>query len=167
MHALPHQPHLVRGAGEGAVVAMGGTTITYKVTAADTNGAWSLIEYNLPPYYQGTPTHWHAQTLEALYIVQGTLALTLDDHTIMANRGASILVRPGVQHTFFNPTATPVTLLAWFCPGGCEQYFQDLATLMGQEPLGSSEPALTDMDQLHALWQKYDQHHPPEPFAQA
>lgn len=154
-----YRPHVVVPTGGGARHVIEGATITVKTTGADTDGAWSLVEYTLPPYAQGTPAHWHADTVEAMYVLDGLLALTLDDATITAGRGAMILVPAGVRHTFYNPTATPVTLLAWFCPGGCEGYWTELSAL--QATLGAgSDQAVIPPDQLAMLWHKYDQHYP-------
>ncbi len=151
--------HPARGvmvAGEGRTLHLLDATITYKVTGATTHGAWSLLEYIAPPYYGGLPAHWHERTLETCYVVAGTMALTLDDHTITVSRGAVIAVPPGVRHTFFNPTAAPVTLLMWFSPSGCEEYFEALAPLLAAEP---SRP-LAEQIRLAQLWRTFDLHHP-------
>ena len=115
--------HGVVRTGAGATAMDQDMTIIYKVTSADTDGAWSLVEYTLPPYAQGTPLHWHRKTDEAIYVLDGLLALTIDDHTMTASPGTVITIPAGARHAFFNPTATPIRLLLWFCPGGSEGYW--------------------------------------------
>lgn len=146
--------NFVLATGQGQSLSLLGSTITCKVTSASTGGAWSLVEYMAPPYWAGPAVHWHTRTTEAFYVLDGTLALTLDDKTSMIGKGACVVVPPGVRHTFFNPTASPVCYLAWFSPGGFEQYWEELGTLIAAQPYWP--PA--DTRALQELGRKYDQY---------
>jgi mannose-6-phosphate isomerase-like protein (cupin superfamily) len=139
-------------ASDGRRIEILGVTITYKVTSADTHGAFALIEYIAPPHFHGPALHEHARTTQMFYVLDGTLAFTLGEKTIMAARGTSILVPPRVIHTFWNPTAAPVTFLMLFSPGGLERYFEELAALVAAET--GWPPA--DMSKVAALAAKYD-----------
>ena len=154
MEDLPNVPVFVMVAEEAQPLAMLGATVTSIATSTQTGGAWSLVKYTAPPHYAGPPLHWHKHTMEAFYILEGTLAFTLDERTITASAGAFILVPPGIAHTLFNPTAAPASYLAWFSPGGHEQYFQEVALLSGTE----TESVSSDETILEALNQKYDQY---------
>ncbi len=148
---------LVRAAGEGETITALGTTITYRVSTEATGGAWALLEYIMPPHFAGPALHRHGHTTELFYIVDGTAAFTLGDETITATPGTSVHIPPGVVHTFFNPTAAPVTFLLWIAPGAFAGYFDELFALVRAEP--AWPPA--DRRKLEALIARYDSLPPP------
>jgi quercetin dioxygenase-like cupin family protein len=96
-------------------------TLRTRVSNADTAAACVLLDVTLPPFWDGCALHWHARTTEVMYVLNGTLAYTLDDITTTASDGTVLLILPGVVHTIWNPTATPTTYLAWFAPGSAER----------------------------------------------
>jgi mannose-6-phosphate isomerase-like protein (cupin superfamily) len=150
---------LVKVSGEGRSITLRGVTVTHKADSADTNGAWSLLEYQAPPHFEGPARHWHAQTTEAFYVLEGTLTFVIAEQTITAGPGAFVNVPPGVWHTFLNATAEPVRFLTFCSPGGFEQYFDDLLALVASEATWPPQ----DMGKLEALWARYDVHHEPQP----
>jgi len=150
---------LVKGPGEGQSVALRGATVTRKADSAETGGAWTLLEYLAPPHFEGPAPHWHAETTEAFYVLDGTLSFAIGEQTITAGPGAFVHVPVGVVHTFFNPTAEPVRFLTFCTPGGFEQYFDDLAALAAAAPSWPPQ----DMAPLAALWARYDIRHDPPP----
>lgn len=89
-------------------------------TSGETEGAYGLVMMLLPPYHSGVSVHQHARFAEGIYVLTGTLAVTVDQSTLtlMANR--SMLIEPGVMHSLWNPSAAPVQLLLIFTPGGSE-----------------------------------------------
>ncbi len=100
MEDQPNLPVFVMVAEEAQPMPMQGATVTSIATSIHTGGAWSLVKYTAPPHYTGPPLHWHQHTMEAFYILDGTLAFTLGERTITASVGAFILVPPGIAHTF-------------------------------------------------------------------
>jgi mannose-6-phosphate isomerase-like protein (cupin superfamily) len=153
-----HLTDLVKVSGQGHALTIRGATVTRKVDSADTNGAWALLEYHAPAHFDGPARHWHAAMTEAFYVLDGTLTFMIADQTITAGPGTSILVPPGVWHTFLNATAEPVAFLTFCSPGGFEQYFDDLLALVASEPSWPPQ----DVDKLEALWARYDIHHEPQ-----
>jgi quercetin dioxygenase-like cupin family protein len=154
MEEVPKVPVFVQVAEEAHPLTMLGATVATLATSAQTGGAWSLVKYTAPPHYAGPPLHLHRRTTEAFYMLEGTLAFTLDDRTITASTGAFIVVPPNICHTFFNPTAAPATYLVWFSPGGHEQFFDEVATLCG----AGAEWQTADPTILEALNHTYDQY---------
>lgn len=115
---MQHQtPHLPRVSTAGATIL---------ATADDTAGAFVLVSYTLAPYSQGRPLHRHSRHVEGCYVVAGTLALTCAERTVMLSHGSATSVPPGVEHTWWNPTADPVTLLLIFAPGASRAELADL-----------------------------------------
>ena len=88
--------------GEGRPVAAAGVTILLKSAADDTDGRWTLYEYTAPPRFAGPPPHWHEQTEEAFFVLEGTVRFELDGETVDAPAGGYARVPPGVVHGFSN-----------------------------------------------------------------
>jgi mannose-6-phosphate isomerase-like protein (cupin superfamily) len=128
-------------------------TVTLRIMDQESSGACAVFESTVTPYFAGHQPHVHRQTTEVFYIVQGSLAFTLGDETVIARQGGVVHVAPGVVHRFWNPTAAPATYLVFQSPGGFEQYFVELAALLAGE---LSLPAV-DMRRFETLGMKYDQ----------
>ena len=143
--------------GEGKTISLLGVTIRYMTTRADTQGAWSLLEYTAPPHFAGSPLHWHRRTAEAFYVLEGAVTIQVGERTIKAAAGAFVLVPTSVVHTFSNPEDELARFLTLVSPGGFERYFEELAALVKSEP--QWPPA--DPRKLAVLGAKYDIHTPP------
>jgi quercetin dioxygenase-like cupin family protein len=143
----------MQAASEGRKFEIAGMPVTLKITGKESGGACTVVETTLPPYFSGVYPHVHQQTTEVIYLLSGALAFTLGEETVIARQGSIVHVAPGVVHRFWNPTATPATYLAFLSPGGFEQYFVELSTLLAHEP--AWPPA--DLSQIEALGMKYDQ----------
>jgi mannose-6-phosphate isomerase-like protein (cupin superfamily) len=145
--------------GEGRPVAAAAVTILLKSAAEDTDGRWTLYEYAAPPRFAGPPPHWHKQTEEAFFVLEGTVRFEFDGETVDAPAGGYARVPPGVVHGFSNPTGEPARFLGLIVPGGFEQYWVELAELMANEP--TWPPA--DPARVLALMARYDAFPPPGP----
>jgi mannose-6-phosphate isomerase-like protein (cupin superfamily) len=96
-------------------------------SGAETGRAFSLVEYILPPYSAGVALHSHGDYLEGCYMLEGLLALTCGDETLMLAPGEVQLISPGAGHTCWNPTPVPARLLLIFAPGCGEEDLRRLA----------------------------------------
>ena len=92
-----------------------------RVASDRSNGAFALRECSLPPYYRGYQSSGYVASTHLLYVLDGTLALTLGDETMTAVRGGVFVIPPGMWHQWWNPTAQPVNLLYLCSPGTCEE----------------------------------------------
>jgi mannose-6-phosphate isomerase-like protein (cupin superfamily) len=152
-HTMPDEPmRWIQAASEGKKFEIAGALVTLKITSKE-SGACAVVEATLPPYFSGSRPHVHRQTTEVFYVLNGSLAFTVGEETVIARQGSIIHVAPGVVHRFWNPTAAPSTYLAFLSPGGFEQYWVELSTLLADEP--SWPPA--DLNQIETLGMKYDQ----------
>jgi quercetin dioxygenase-like cupin family protein len=142
--------------GEGQAVSVAGEVITFKAVSEDTNGAFALLEFNVPPRFAGPPLHWHKKETEGFYILSGTITLQIEERVVKAPAGSFALVPPGVVHTFSNQEDVPVTFLSLLSPGGFEGFIVDLAVMMNQET--TWPPA--DMSQYIALNTQYEMYPP-------
>ncbi len=142
--------------GVGRSISMMGGTVTFKTESEKTEGAWSLLELTVPPGFSGPPLHSHRETQEAFYVLEGALRLRVGDQTVKARPGAYAFIPTGVTHTYSNAEDKPARFLVLVSPGGFEKYFDELATLMQNEP--SWPPS--DMSKVSALMAKYDTYVP-------
>ena len=68
------------------------------------------------------PVDVHHRTEEAFDIIDGEIALWLDDDVGSHRRGDYIVVPPGRRHTFWTPNQAPATYLTVISPAGFERY---------------------------------------------
>ena len=140
----------VLGPGEGAVLSTMGVNLTVKADAGDTDGAFSLMEYEAPAAFGGPPSHRHRQMVEAFYVLEGELELTLDGRPVGLALGGFGLVTPGVVHPFANPSPASVRFLILVSPGGFERFFEELLPIV--EEHGYPPPP----DVMAELSRRYD-----------
>ena len=112
--------------GEGERHAMGSSSVTIKVGAADTAGTFYCGEAELQPGFLGPPVHVHERLHDVFFVIEGTLTVHLDGEDHEASAGTFICVPPGVMHTFSNRAPVPVRLLNFTTPGGWEVYMREL-----------------------------------------
>jgi mannose-6-phosphate isomerase-like protein (cupin superfamily) len=120
-----------------------GPLVSIDVSSADTNGTFVVLTYRMPPHDPGPPVHWHAQTREWWWVLNGTVAVTVGEETLTVAPGTSVFIPPRAIHTFWNPTGAPVALLALLSPGGVERYFEQIDVLSAAEPRTLAETAAT------------------------
>ncbi|MEO1331550.1 MAG: cupin domain-containing protein [Pseudomonadota bacterium] len=116
-----------------------------KTSAADTGGAYALMEDNLKPQF-ALGLHLHRQHAETFYILEGAVDFHVDGDWMTAETGACLHIPPGVPHACLvsNPDV-PTRMLMVFQPAGFDQYLAALAALSQSE---LDDPAV--MDALNA-----------------
>ena len=132
-----------------------GVQINVLVTGEDSNGVYSLFEYTAPPDFSGPPLHWHKETAELFYMLEGSLMVRLDKDEHHLTIGDRVLIPPGTIHGFSNPAQEPARFLLHVTPGGFEQYFDELGEMIRNAP---SWPP-TDMSPVKELAAQFDTHH--------
>ncbi len=147
----PSQPS-VRTQIEIPVLEFMGARMALVLTAEETDGAYSLFDYQAPPQYHGPPPHFHKKTTEFFHIIGGKLELHVGDRLVVAGAGEAAHIPPGTVHTFNNPHDEPARFLVYVSPGGFEGYFKALQTMVRESP----EWPPTDRSALHALMLEYD-----------
>ena len=149
----------VLGPDEGIRMSAVGVTITFLVTGADSGGRFSLFEMTVPPNFDGPPPHWHKETAEAFFVLDGTVTAVHGDERTPVPAGGCWYVPTGVVHTYANESDEPATFLALLTPSDMETYFFKLAELVQE----SSEWPPQDPEMLAAvgeLARRYDQFPP-------
>ena len=119
--------NLVLRPGEGKIVLVPGHKVTHKVTGADTDGAYSLLEVEFVG--DGPPQHIHKNEDEAFYVLKGEVEILLGEGTVIAKAGSFVHIPRGMRHTFARVEQKPAKLLAIFTPAGFEKLFDDAVDL--------------------------------------
>lgn len=134
----------------GMTVTLGpGSHLTLKAVAADTDGAFALMEYMLAPG-GGAGLHSHSREDESFYVLAGELAVQLGEEAAVVTPGEFLRIPRGTRHAFVNRGPEPLTALVLLTPAGLEQFFVDLAALTAAAPDGQLDPAV-----LTALAERY------------
>jgi len=123
-----------------------GRSIQLKARAADTAGAYSLLEFSAPPHGAWTVPHIHHDAEEGWYVLEGELTFRIGEDRIVAPAGSFLLAPRGTLHAFGNTGTSVARYLALFSPPGMERYFAALHELIqasGGQPDPEAAEALT------------------------
>jgi quercetin dioxygenase-like cupin family protein len=107
----------------------GGGLHTWKVTEAESNGAFLLFEDELESG-KVTPLHIHPGADETFYLLDGTIRLHIDGNERSLAAGGVAMIPRGVPHAFM-VTSDQARMLCFQTPGSGEKFF-----------LGASDPAV-------------------------
>jgi quercetin dioxygenase-like cupin family protein len=144
-HAMkePQQAPLVVPPGGGDSLRIGEGQFIHKVNSRDTGGVFAVVEVVTPP--QGTVAlHVHEREDELVYVLEGTIEVTLGDQTMTATAGVVALLPRGIPHGFTNVGQTPSRVLDTILPGGFDAYFTEAAALYSTgEPPAENVAALS------------------------
>lgn len=141
---------------EGEQIELGSQEIIIRLSADDTNGAFSLVEYTAAPNGRSPPLHFHEKTDEVVFVLDGTIVCTVGEENFSAEAGDTVWIPRRTVHTFSVTGTRPAWLLGIISPGGFEGYFEE----MGQY-LASLGPGPPDPEQVQQkageLMEVYDQ----------
>jgi mannose-6-phosphate isomerase-like protein (cupin superfamily) len=112
--------------GEGRSVWLGGMGVVFKISGADTAGAFAVVEHPIEPGRLVLP-HVHLHEDEYSYVLEGTIGARVGDHEVTAGPGSYLCKPRGLMHTFWNAGPGPARILEVIAPAGFEAYFAELA----------------------------------------
>jgi quercetin dioxygenase-like cupin family protein len=131
---------VVVDAADGEALWFGGGLAHFKVTSAQSNGAYIVFEDTMPRG-KTTPLHVHPTFDETIFVVSGELLVHVDgdEHTVGAGGIASI--PRGVVHAFI-VTSEEAQTVAFVTPGDvAERFFRT-----GGDPVTGRESAPPPLD---------------------
>jgi quercetin dioxygenase-like cupin family protein len=76
-----------------------------------------VVEWKLDGPFAGPPVHHHALSIDAFYVLEGELELTVAGEEQTAEKGTLAAVAPGVDHTFNHRRDDPARVLNVHAPG--------------------------------------------------
>ena len=142
--------------GEGERLAAAGIELTFKALAGDTHGKMLVGEYVAPPNFPGPPAHWHRETVEVFYGLEGRVTITVGEKQVEVEPGTVVYLPTGVPHSFANETEEPARFLFLATPAGLGEYFFKVGELVATEPKWPPEDP-EKRQQIGALARQSDQ----------
>ena len=105
-----------------------GEKIICKVSGDETFGRFALVEEISAPQ-SAVPPHFHNETDEIIYILDGKYELEIDGKTQIAQKGDTVVVPRKTTHSFRNLLEIESKLLAVITPSGFENFFAEVNKL--------------------------------------
>ena len=154
---------IIRQDGDGELMWFaGGGAFTWKATAAETGGAFILMEDRMEGG-KVTPFHRHPNEDEAVYVLDGELLVDVEGEQHRVGPGGFFFAPRGVAHAFM-VTSESAHVLALQTPGTGESFYREAG-----EPVHSAADAArpADWPRLRAVAQRSDRIEllGPPPFA--
>lgn len=126
---------IIRQAGEGEQLWFaGGGVFTMKASAAETGGAFILLEDRMVRG-KTTPLHLHPNEDEAIYVLEGELLVDVEGEQHRVGQGGLFVAPRGVPHAFM-VTSETAHILSLQTPGTGEAFYRALT-----EPVSSTADA--------------------------
>ena len=122
----------------------GGGHHTWKVRAAETNGAFFLFEDRME---QGkmTPLHTHPEADETMYMLEGEILMHLDGREHRVAAGGTVMAPRGLPHAFM--VLSPVArMLCLHTPASAEAFYWGAS----EPDSGDGAPKPVDLDRIRA-----------------
>lgn len=119
---------ILRKKEDGEVWDVLGETIVCKVRGEETFGRFAVVEETSPPE-SVVPPHFHQQTDEIIYVLEGKYEFQIDGKNQIAEKGETIVIPRNTQHGFRNLLTESSKLLAIITPSGFENFFAEISNL--------------------------------------
>lgn len=101
-----------------------GIAITILMSAADSGGAYGMIE-TVVPSGKGPPAHVHSREDETFYVTSGTAEFRLGESHTICKTGSCIFGPRGMAHGYRNVGLDDLQIVIFYTPGGIEESFQE------------------------------------------
>jgi mannose-6-phosphate isomerase-like protein (cupin superfamily) len=112
--------------GEGNVYAKANEVIV-KITGADTNQTFEIVEENCKPGFQSRDI----KAFETFYVFDGSPDFCVSDELLHAAKGACVHIPPSVLHQVTSKAG--VRMLMVYSPAGTEGMFADMHALTQEQ----------------------------------
>lgn len=116
MSKFQHEPVLIR-ASDNEVISHATGSARLLTDAASTAGALSCHRVTLAKGSDGATPHFHAESSEMFYVIDGSLQMLNDDKVIYAHRGDLVVVPPRMPHAFAAAPDSELEMLITITPG--------------------------------------------------
>jgi quercetin dioxygenase-like cupin family protein len=116
---------------DGRVALIGaGNTIVIAAGLEESGGRFALLDYEVAPGFTCLPPHRHEREDEALYVLEGSLLVTVGQTERLVRPGEFIFQPKGIAHAQRNPGPEPARFLVLLIPAGFERCFHEIDVLL-------------------------------------
>jgi quercetin dioxygenase-like cupin family protein len=137
--------------GRGRAFWLLADRLTFKATAADTNGAYTVVELDAAPNV-GPPPHIHRDAEESFYVLEGTFEFMLGGESFSAGPGSFVHLPKGVVHMHKAGGGASARALVIQSPSGVERFIEELGVPI-TDPSTLPEPR--DIERIVRTAQKH------------
>ncbi len=125
---------LIVGPDEGKRVTAQDSTVTVKLTPAETGGALCITHLTVPGNFveAAPPPHYQTREEEIFYILKGTITFEVRGQPHRASAGSLVKVPRNLVHKFSNPDPEPAELLILGSPAGIADFMVELYEVLQQ-----------------------------------
>ena len=137
-------------AGEGDTLNVLDMPLRFLCDAKDTNGAWSLMEEEIPSDH-GPPPHRHDWD-EAYYILDGEIDFEVDGQPVKSARGDFNYLPRNTVHGFKGASQSPARVLIFAAPAHGSEFFRELNDEVRNLPEdGAKIPEIGERHGIHFM----------------
>lgn len=101
--------------------------------SAESPNRMAVMTVEVPPG-SGVPPHSHATEEEAYFVLDGSLAMTIDEADFDLRAGDYAHVPPGAVHGYRNAGPDTVRFLAWTVGGAIDEFFVAMSRSVRRMP---------------------------------
>lgn len=139
---------IIHGAGEGEPNAAFGLRRWFRITAADTAGAFAIFEEEIPAG-AGPPLHIHHEEREVFTVLSGRVKFHCDGREAELGAGSTVMIPAGARHAFRGVGPGPSRVLVMLSPGRGEGFFREVEA-EGLRP-GADKARIDEIAKRYAL----------------
>ena len=137
------------GKDEGEAHWLLGMLEIVKISGADTNGAYGLLEVTVRKG-EGSPWHVHPDEDEWFFVLEGEFTVYVGERRLSLPAGAFAFGPKGVPHTFIGETDGAKALIG-FQPFHFEGFLREVGELAADRELPPPLEGPPDMARLHPI----------------
>jgi mannose-6-phosphate isomerase-like protein (cupin superfamily) len=116
-----------------------GVTMAVHLPGLQTGGRFSMIEATMPPGGDGG-LHMHTREDESIYLLDGSLDVTIGDDAFTLKAGESYFAPRNVPHRLRNNGETPARALLVNSPGTFDEFVRRAGIPVGTNAVSQGEP---------------------------
>jgi quercetin dioxygenase-like cupin family protein len=112
-----------------------GSRVTCKISSAETNNAYTVLEVLLAPG-EVASLHVHHLEDESIYVASGECTIGDRETTQIVSAGSVVRFPKDVPHSFRNNGAVACSLIITAVPGGLDTYFEQVSAALAENRAG-------------------------------
>jgi quercetin dioxygenase-like cupin family protein len=122
---MSSDPRVVDDQGKAAFQSPAAEDVVVRATGEETDGQYDMVEVTIPPGPAVTPLHVHHENDEAMYVIEGEVAVELGEEHRVLKTGAYAMAPRGLPHTYRNSGEEAARVLFVYTPGNHWQYLEE------------------------------------------